>query len=488
MTRTFHPTLAIGVLCLVLYAMAFQGSRGLWEPDEGRYTAVAMEMLRHSDFLHPALHIEHPHYTKPPVTYWAIAAGVTTFGLNEWAARLPNALAFIFTVLLLYVAGRIYLPRRPWLAPLLYATMFIPYMAANIITTDTLLTLWVALAGIAYLAVIHQQRPRLAVHLMWLGFALGFLTKGPPALLLLLAITVFHIQSYGWRSVKQIFPFTGLLLFTVVGLSWYLLLLKSKPQLLDYFIQYELIARVASDVHKRNSQWYGGFLVYGPTLLLGTLPWGGVMLARVKTLWRERCWPTGSSRFLLYWFLLPLVIFFLARSRLPLYLLPLFVPLALLMAKFLESWVVSRRTLFITLVIIAVILLPGARWYASTYDNNKNTGLFYAELKDKLTQPYSEIVFIDESPKYALSLYMDVSVEDVCLNKECLKMPGVYQQEHLSQEIHNNEHNQLYMADAGRYQALKDFAAANNLRVQDITNVRDIQVFTMQPGNRHNIR
>lgn len=108
----------VTVLAAFLLAMSFQGSRGLWEPDEGRYTAVALEMLRLGDFVHPMLHREHAHYTKPPLTYWAIAASVRLFGRNEWAVRLPYALAFTATVLLLFGLGKDYQPQRPWTAVL----------------------------------------------------------------------------------------------------------------------------------------------------------------------------------------------------------------------------------------------------------------------------------------------------------------------------------------------------------------------------------
>jgi hypothetical protein len=84
---------ALGALALLLvFALAFLGSRGLYSPDEGRYTGVALEMLRLGDWLHPHLHPEQPHYTKPPLTYWAIASSVGVLGENEWAARLPIAL------------------------------------------------------------------------------------------------------------------------------------------------------------------------------------------------------------------------------------------------------------------------------------------------------------------------------------------------------------------------------------------------------------
>ncbi|MDX1810500.1 MAG: hypothetical protein R3240_01010, partial [Gammaproteobacteria bacterium] len=92
--------LLIALPTLILYGFLFQDSRGIWETSEGRYVNVALEMLRYDDWLHPMTHHEHPHWTKPPFTYWAIASSVKTFGGDsEWALRVPGVLAFILTTL-----------------------------------------------------------------------------------------------------------------------------------------------------------------------------------------------------------------------------------------------------------------------------------------------------------------------------------------------------------------------------------------------------
>ena len=49
LASSFAARPALLLVALFVYALAFQGSRGLWEPDEGRYTAVALEMERLSD-------------------------------------------------------------------------------------------------------------------------------------------------------------------------------------------------------------------------------------------------------------------------------------------------------------------------------------------------------------------------------------------------------------------------------------------------------
>jgi 4-amino-4-deoxy-L-arabinose transferase-like glycosyltransferase len=140
-------------LALAVYAFAFQGTRSLWEPDEGRYTAVALEMSRLGDYVIPRLNHESVHLTKPPLTYWLMSISMQVFGQHEWAARLPNALAFIATVLVVAAIGRRITPRAALPAPLVYALSLLPVAAANVISTDTLLTLWETLAVYGFVAV-----------------------------------------------------------------------------------------------------------------------------------------------------------------------------------------------------------------------------------------------------------------------------------------------------------------------------------------------
>ena len=92
-TTRFRKLAGTFLLSVVLlsYVMMFQGSRGLWERDEGRYTNIALRMLQTKDFIRPAFNDDVAHFAKPPLTYWAIAGGIALLGRNEWGARLPNA-------------------------------------------------------------------------------------------------------------------------------------------------------------------------------------------------------------------------------------------------------------------------------------------------------------------------------------------------------------------------------------------------------------
>src|SRR5580692_1013327 len=78
------------VLAAILYLPGL-GRPALWEPDEGRYGEIAREMYLSGDFVTPRDNFVRC-FEKPPLVYWAEAAAMSVFGVNEFAVRLPAAL------------------------------------------------------------------------------------------------------------------------------------------------------------------------------------------------------------------------------------------------------------------------------------------------------------------------------------------------------------------------------------------------------------
>ena len=409
------------VAALLAFAFAFQGSRGLWEPDEGRYTNIAIQMLRSGDFVVPAFNEDVPHFAKPPLTYWAIAAGLVVAGRNEWGARLANALAFVATVFVVSRLGRRFVPRRPWLPALVYATFLLPYSATNVVTTDTLLTLWEGCAGLGFVAWWERRdgpRWRPPLYLMWLSFALAFLTKGPAGLLPLAAFAAFAALAGGWHAVARLFCIGGVTIFAVVGLGWYAFVAATNPGLMEYFVRDEVASRIVSGAYRRNTGWNRAFETYAPTLALGALPWavwwvpalyraGRALL--VRAWWRVRMEREPWLVLAALWIALPLVVFTTSASRLPLYLLPLFVPLALATATALPERANARVA--VPLLALWVVALVGIRVVAAGYDSPVDGRRAAAALTAALAPAPAEIVFVDVKPVWGLSLYLGCEVE-----------------------------------------------------------------------------
>jgi 4-amino-4-deoxy-L-arabinose transferase-like glycosyltransferase len=441
---------------LLVFAFAFQGYRGLYSPDEGRYTAVAMQMLEDGDFIHPQLHPEAPHFTKPPLTYWVLAASIGTLGRSESAARLPGTLAFAATVLLILHLGRRFTPSQTWLPALIYATCVMPYLAATMITTDTLLTLFETLMGLAFVEIAYGD-PAARRRWQWLlGVAAGlaFLTKGPPGLLPLLAFAVYSVLRPESGGLRALFSWRALLLLLVVGVSWYLKVVLDQPELLQYFFVDEVYNRVASDAMRRSPQWYGGISVYLPTLLVGGLPWLyaaawiGWKRRRPRAGWWQRLRADPQRLLIWLWLILPFAIFFFARSRLPLYVLPLFVPLALLLARTLAPLAMPRWNAALILWCIALV---GARIGAAFINPDSNDRDLAVALHALLPAKIHEVAFVSTAPRYGLNFYLDTEVERISLKGD---KPTLNSQE-LESELTENEGCRVFLTDPENEEKLK---------------------------------
>ena len=99
------------------------GSHDLWPPDEPRFALVAREMWTRGDYSVLSLN-NHLYTDKPPLFFWAINGfGRLLGGIDEWAARLPSAVAALLALLLIErLGGWLYDRKTGFVAALVFAT------------------------------------------------------------------------------------------------------------------------------------------------------------------------------------------------------------------------------------------------------------------------------------------------------------------------------------------------------------------------------
>jgi len=328
-------------LLVLLTAFTFfvlLGSRALNEPDEGRYSEVAREMIETGDWVVPHLWYL-PHLDKPPMTYWLVAVSMKLFGQNEWAARLPLALAGISGVWAVWLLGGSVGGRRVgfWSA-LILQTSLLYFAMARMLTTDMFL------AAFNTWAVYFFWRSWLASkseilwwHLAgWAAIALGFLTKGPVALAIPL-IALAALMIYRWKNfaAKKFLLgglAAGLALFLILVLPWFLAVFRRVPEAFNYMTVYQAAGSVlGTTIKDRQGSWFYFFGI----LSVGLLPWTFLL----GWLWHRAHWSGLNVRSKDGWILLnvaavfPFVLFSLSQAKLPPYILPIFPPLAVMLAR-----------------------------------------------------------------------------------------------------------------------------------------------------------
>jgi len=303
--------------------------------------------------------------------------------------------------------------------------MLLPFGAANIVTTDFLLTAFQGLAMVAWVESRFgaSRAPGRWLLLMWVAFALAFLVKGPPALLPLLAVlAVEWLAPAPGRVRRRCWPI-GLLLFAALALPWFVAVVLRHPGLLAYYLGTEIAERVAGAGLHRHPEWYGWLLVYVPTLVAGTLPWTFDLGRAVRRLAASaRSWGDPAARVrdapllaLAAWIGLPLLVFCLVRSRMPLYLLPLFVPLSLLVARErresgrgLPGW----RPLALWVALLLAFRLAAAHW-----PTHKDARRWAEAIRERApAMAIEEVVFVEDMARYGLHLHLGAAVERISLD------------------------------------------------------------------------
>lgn len=416
------------IILALAAATLFQGSRGLYHSTETRYVECAREMLLHRNLLEPTLDQE-PHWTKPPLVYWGINLGMTLLGFNAWGARFYLIIAFTLTVAAIYYLARsLWDPRTAPYCALVYATSVFPLAAANVVSCDTLLVLFEAAAVLFYWMAVRREKTGYIL-LMWLAFALAFLTKGPPGLIPLPGILLVHSRLRAGRpGVPRLFSVTGILVFLALGLSWYLYEAALHPGLIRYWLFHEVYGRVATDEFRRNTGWSKPFTVYGPVLTLGAFPWIFLILWKIRHLpwarfsFRQReFWRRHPEWFfLLVSFGIPLLIFSLSQSRLPLYVLPLFIFISLAFGR-MFVWLIDQhkmRPQCFTVIVAHMFLLTIVGKAAFAYlespknDHQTATRILSSFSTEPGRHPY---FYLGGRPPYGLEFYMNTHIATVPL-------------------------------------------------------------------------
>ena len=317
------------------------GQLPLTEPDEGRNGEVAREMLVLHDAVTP--HYDTlPYLDKPVFFFWLVAGSFRLFGVSEWAARLPSALAALGTLLLVWLLGRRMFGERAGLAAgVIFATAPLVMVFARLVIFDMTLTFLVTLTLAAFWlahgpgSAPGDGRRRALETLMFASAGAATLTKGPVGFVLpALAVGVYAAVQKRLGDLKKLAWAPGLAAFLAVSLPWFVLVSRRNPDFPRYAFWDETLLRFSTGHGMHRG---GNIAYYIPVFLIGFLPWSFALLFggvnRLKG-WRRLCNENRAAEaFLLSWAATLFVFFSISHSKLPAYLLPAVPALAVLMGR-----------------------------------------------------------------------------------------------------------------------------------------------------------
>lgn len=322
-------------LLVVLFSWYTTFSLPLFDEDEGEYAEVAVEMAHSGDYITPTLNGQ-AFYEKPILAFWLQAPLVRLLGVHAGVFRLPSLLAcLLWSWLLWRFAREQENAAHPggWLAAFFCLTSLGVVVSAEAAAMEGVLSLLVSAACLDIYRFWRSASPW-ARRRVYVWMALGFLAKGPIAVLIPLLVSLIFFASQGKLAswLKALADPLGWLLFAGVALPWYLLQYHLMGQsFLDYFLFRENLGRLTGTLQGHG----GSYGYYLPVLLLIVLPHTTLML---RAGWNSLRQPrTALTLFLWIWLGVVLGVFTLASTKLPHYLLVGLSPVFLLMARHREA-------------------------------------------------------------------------------------------------------------------------------------------------------
>ncbi|MBD2793409.1 lipid IV(A) 4-amino-4-deoxy-L-arabinosyltransferase [Xenorhabdus szentirmaii] len=332
-TRASKAGAALMALFFILTYLLPLDGRLLWQPDETRYAEISREMLQRGDWIVPYF-LDIRYFEKPVAGYWFNNISQWIFGHNNFAVRFGSVFSILISAILLYrLAMMMWKCRQTaFVASLIYLSMFLVLSIGSYSVLDPMFSLWIT-AGIvscywALKAVSIRERV-LAWSVLGLTCGMAFMTKGFLALALpVIAMLPITIYQKRFQEMLRFGPL-AVIFATLISLPWVIAIALREPDYWHYFFWVEHIQRFASEKAQHIAPiWY-----YVPILILGVLPWLGLLPGALIKGWKERR-SHPEMFFLFSWFVIPFVFFSIAKGKLPTYVLPFIGPLAIMMAKY----------------------------------------------------------------------------------------------------------------------------------------------------------
>lgn len=225
-----------------LLYIPFIGGVHLFDWDEINFAEISREMIQTGDYLNIQVNYK-PFFEKPPFFFWLQVACMKVFGINEFAARLPNALAGIGILVLLFNVGCKWIDRRFGLFwALSYMGSILPTLYHKSGIIDPWFNLFIFSGIIAWVEGARSKEPGFKWFLLsGLMSGMAILTKGPVGPLLI-GLTILIMRL--WSKDKRYLGYKAVLFFILgniliagiwFGINW----MANGPGFIMAFLKYQ---------------------------------------------------------------------------------------------------------------------------------------------------------------------------------------------------------------------------------------------------------
>lgn len=376
-----------GLFSLSLFLFLFYTwAMPLIDPDEPRYASTARDMVLHGNWIVPYFNGA-PRINKPPFFYWTIAISYKFFGINEFSARLPSAIAAAGTVFITYLWAKRFRGGAEtgsrcsdgfWAGAVL-ATSPLFFLISHFCITDMLLTFFVCaslyLFFTEYTELKKNNRRKLFLYFL---LGMGFLVKGHVGILLFIVITIsFLLWIRDFRYIRHLWYLPGFLLFLGIICAWGI----------PFWLSLGTEQIFALTSQETSGRFVGGyahpepFYYYLPVFIVGFLPWSlFLFIAFIHVFAGRNVLPAEEKKqvyFFCSWLIVTLVFFSVSHSKLMTYILPISPSVALLTLSLSRwekegnLWEKLRWIVWLAIGLLItfpmILLLSMSKWFPSKY-------------------------------------------------------------------------------------------------------------------------
>lgn len=352
-------TIQLGI-CLVgaVLLIPFLGESHLFDWDEVNFAEAAREMLVTGNYSYVQINFK-PFWEKPPLFIWMQALSMSVFGVNEFAARLPNAICGILTMVSLFNIGNGLVSKK---FGLLWVLVFTGSLLPQFYFRSGIIDPWFNLlifGGIHQLILATKNeiidRKHEAVSAVLIGLAV--MTKGPTALGIVgICSLIYLFISYKAHRWKVLDALMYGVIVLVIGFSWFLLeIARGHGYVIQEFIDYHI--RLFSESEAGHGQ---PFYYHPIILLIGCFPMSLFFIFSYLKKTESSSEVAHYKKWMTILFWVVLIVFSIVKTKIIHYSSLTYFPMSFISAWFIHDLLTKGKTIKIwqqAMVLIFVFIL-----------------------------------------------------------------------------------------------------------------------------------
>lgn len=357
-TLSHRKLIAVLLVMGFMFLMLGNGVVSLTHPDEVFYAQTAKEMVERGSWSTPYI-FGAPHFEKPILVFWLMAATFEFFGISAFAARFwPSFFAIMGMAVTYWMAWMMFKNKRTaLLSGFILGTSTIYLALSRAVLTDMVFSVLVITSlAFFYFGYSSPRHKRLGIIFAFVFSGLAVLAKGVLGFLFPgTTVLVFLIYKKDLAFLKDWSVLLGAVLFAVIVAPWHILMYQLHGQkFIDEYWWNVHIKRLYHAEHQKSNTWY----FYLGTMFGGVFPWSLFLIPAGYLAYRQVRYPNPYRDAIAFLFLWILMVYWCvqpAQSKLASYHLPLFPALAIVLANYFDNVLGRVQNVFLQKAVPAIL-------------------------------------------------------------------------------------------------------------------------------------